>query len=120
METAPTDAVRQTRMLVFLALSAAILAIAVPPIGMVAGIGTLIALAARQRRHQKVPRRAFLLAVTTGVFAILVGGFLSIVLALLGAETAAFRECLAGANTRQAQQVCQDEFADAVRARILR
>ena len=120
MGTAPPDAARHTRSLVFLAISAAFLALAVPPIGLAAGIGTLVVLGIRQRQKRTVPRRAFILAMTTGVFAILVGGFLSLVLALLGAETAAFRECLAGANTRVAQQVCQDEFADAVRSRVLR
>ena len=120
MGTAPPDAARQTRSLVFLAISAALLALAVPPIGLAAGIGTLVVLVVRQRRNVTVPRRAFILTMTTGVFAILVGGFLSLVLALLGTETEAFRECLAGANTRVAQQVCQDEFADAVRGRIVR
>jgi hypothetical protein len=120
MDTAPPDAARQTRLLVFLAISAALLALVMPPIGLAAGIGTLVVLGVRQRRKLTVPRRTFILAMTTGLFAILVGGFLSLVLALLGTETAAFRECLAGANTRVAQQVCQDEFADAVRSRILR
>jgi hypothetical protein len=120
MGTAPPDTARQTRSLVFLAISAAFFALAVPPIGLAAGIGTLVVLAVRQRRNVSMPRRAVIVVMTTGVFAIVVGGFLSLVLALLGDETAAFRECLAGANTRVAQQVCQDEFADAVRSRILR
>jgi hypothetical protein len=118
--TVPADAARQTRLLVFVAVSAAILAIAIPPIGLAAGVGTLVVLAVWRRRKAAVPRPAAVLAMTAGVFAVVVGGLLSLVLAVLGTETMAFRECLAGANTFRAEQVCQDDFADAVRRRILR
>jgi hypothetical protein len=120
VETAPPESRSQTRLLVFLAISAAILAVALPPMGLAAGICTLIVLAVRRRRKVAMPQPIFIVVIATGVFAIFVGGVLSILLALFGSETAAFRECLAGANTRVAQQVCQDEFADAVRNRILR
>ncbi len=119
MGTAPADSARQTRLLIFVAISAAILAIAVPPIGLAAGIGTLVVLVVRQRRTASVPKPVAILAISAGVFAVLVGGLLSLVLALLGAETTALRECLAGANTRVAEQGCQDEFAEAVRRRVL-
>jgi hypothetical protein len=117
--TVPPDSARQTRLLVFVAISAAIMAFAMPPMGLAVGIGTLVVLAVRRRRNTAVPRTAAIVATTAGVFAVLVGGFLSLVLAMLGTEMAAFRECLAGANTREAQEVCQDEFADAVRRRVL-
>lgn len=120
METAPPDSARQTRLLVFSAIGAAILAIAVPPVGMAFGVGTLVVLAVRRRRKVTLPRPAVVLVMTAGVFAILVGGLLSLVLLLLGTETATLRECLAGANTRVAEQICQDAFADAVRDRLLR
>jgi hypothetical protein len=119
VETTPVDSARQTRRLVFGAISAVVLAIAVPPIGLALGVGMLVVLAIRRRRKASVPRPAAVLVIGAGVFAVLVGGVLSLVLALLGAETAALRECLAGANTRVAEQVCQDEFADAVRRRVV-
>ncbi len=116
----PPDSARQTRLLVFVAIGAAILAIAMPPVGMAIGVGTLVVLAVRRRRKVTLPRPAVILVMTAGVFAILVGGFLSLVLLLLGTETATLRECLAGANTRVAKQICQDAYADAVRDRLLR
>jgi len=106
--------------LVVLATGAAILAIAVPPLGMAFGVGTLVVLALRRQRKITLPKPAVVLAMTAGIFAVLVGGFLSVVLLLLGSEMATLRECLAGANTRVAERVCQDEFADAVRDRVLR
>jgi hypothetical protein len=120
MGTVPPDSARQTRLLVFVAVSAAIMAFAMPPMGLAVGIGTLVVLAVHRRRKTMVPRPAAIVATTAGVFAVLVGGFFSLVLAMLGTEMAAFRECLAGANTRVAQEVCQDEFADVVRNRVLR
>jgi hypothetical protein len=121
VETAPPpDSARQTRLLVFLAIGAAILAIAVPPVGMTIGVGTLVVLAVRRRRKVTLPRPVVILVMTAGVFAVLVGGLLSLVLLLLGTETTTLRECLVGANTRVAEQICQDDFADAVRDRLFR
>jgi hypothetical protein len=108
----------QTRLLIFLAISAAVLAIAVPPVGMAFGVGTLVVLALRRRRAMALPRPAIVLATTAGVFAVVVGGLLSLVLAVLGGEMADLRECLTGANTRVAERVCQDDFADAVQDRV--
>jgi hypothetical protein len=58
------------------------------------------------------------LSVSGGVFALVVGGLLSLFSLLLGAETDQLRECLAGANTRVAEQGCQSEFMDAVQRRL--
>ena len=120
MGTAPPDTSRQTRLLVFLAISAAFLAIAVPPVGLACGAGTLVVLGVRRRRKLTLPRPAVVVAMTAGVFAVLVGGLLSLVLLLIGAEMATLRECLAGANTQVAEKVCQDDFADALQGRLLR
>ena len=78
------------------------------------GVGTLVVLGVRRRRKLTLPRPAVVVAMTAGVFAVLVGGLLSLVLLLIGAEMATLRECLAGANTQVAEKVCQDDFADAL------
>lgn len=118
MGIAPADTARQNRRLILAAVAAVVCALAMPPIGLALGIATLVVVAMRRRRQAALSRAATTLAMTSGVFAVLVGGFLSAVLVLFGSQTAALRECLAGANTRVAEQVCQDEFTDAVRTRI--
>ena len=99
---------------------AAVMAIAIPPAGIVLGIATLV-VAARHRASAGGPRlsrQAMVLSVSGGVFALVVGGLLSLFALLLGAETGQLRECLAGANTRVAEQACQSEFMDAVQRRL--
>jgi hypothetical protein len=114
------DAVRNTRTLGLVAVIAAVMAIAIPPAGIVLGIATLV-VAARNRSSAGGPqlsRQAMALSVSGGVFALVVGGLLSLLSLLLGAETGQLRECLAGANTRVAEQACQSEFMDAVQRRL--
>ena len=52
------------------------------------------------------------------MFALVVGGALTLVTLFLGDETGQLRECLSGANTRVAEQICQDEFMDSLRHRL--
>ena len=114
------DAVRNTRALGLTAVIAAVMAIAIPPAGVVLGIATLV-VAARHRASAGGPslsRQAMVLSVSGGVFALVVGGLLSLFSLLLGTETGQLRECLAGANTRVAEQACQSEFMDAVQRRL--
>jgi hypothetical protein len=114
------DAVRSARTLGLVAVIAAVMAIAIPPAGIVLGIVTLV-VAARSRSSAGGPqlsRQAMVLSVSGGVFALVVGGLLSLFSLLLGAETGQLRECLAGANTRVAEQGCQSEFMDAVQRRL--
>jgi hypothetical protein len=114
------DALRKARTLGLVAVIAAVMAIAIPPAGVVLGIVTLV-VAARNRSSAGGPqlsRQAMVLSVSGGVFAVVVGGLLSLYSLLLGAEAGQLRECLAGANTRVAEQTCQSEFMDAVRRRL--
>lgn len=114
------DATRHARTLGLLAAIAAVMAIAVPPAGVVLGVVTLV-LAARQRSRDRFARIGLsvkAVAVAGGVFALVVGGLLSLVSVLLGEETGQLRDCLAGANTRVAERICQDEFMDALQARL--
>ena len=64
MGTTPPDTSRQTRLLVFVAISAAFLAIAVPPVGLACGVGTLVVLGVRHRRKLTLPRPAVVVALT--------------------------------------------------------
>jgi hypothetical protein len=120
VDSAPSESIRQTRRLVLLAVCAAVLALALPPVGLGLGVLTLVALVVRHRRKIGIPRPVAVLTITAATFAVLAGGLLSVVLVLFGTETSALRECLAGANTRVAEQVCQDEFTDSIRQRVFR
>lgn len=114
------DAVRQARTLGLLAAIAAVMAIAVPPAGVVLGILTLV-LVLRQRptaRFARLGVSARAASLSGGVFALVVGGALSTVSIVLGDETGQLRECLAGANTRVAERICQDEFMESLQRRL--
>jgi hypothetical protein len=116
--TAPPEAVGRSRLPAVLAAGAVIMAIALPPVGLALGIATLVVMALRRTGKVGMSRPTALLTVVSGVFAVVVGGLLSVLLLLLGQEMTSLRECLAGANTRVAEQVCQDEFRDAVLRRL--
>ena len=114
------DTVRTARTLGLIAAIAAVMAIAIPPAGIVLGAATLV-VAARHRTRAAGPRlgrQAMVMSVSGGVFAVVVGGLLSLFSLLLGEETEQLRECLAGANTRVAEQTCQSAFIDAVQRRL--
>ena len=114
------DTARQARTLGLLAAIAAVMAIVVPPAGVVLGVVTLV-LAARRRSRDRFARIGLSVraaSVAGGVFALVVGGLLSLVSVLLGEETGQLRECLAGANTRVAERICQNEFMDALQSRL--
>ena len=113
------DAVRQGRTLGMLATIATTMAIAVPPAGLIVGIVTLV-LAMRHRRavFARLGVSPRVVSVGGGVFALVVGGALTLVTLFLGDATGQLRECLSGANTRVAEQICQDEFMDSLRHRL--
>ena len=113
------DAVRQGRTLGLLAAIATTMAVAVPPAGFIVGVVTLV-LAMRHRRavFARLRMSPRVLSVGAGVFAVVVGGALTVVALFLGDESGQLRECLAGANTRVAEQICQDEFMDSLRHRL--
>jgi hypothetical protein len=113
------DAVRQGRTLGLLAAIATAMAVAVPPAGFIVGVVTLV-LAMRRRRavFARLRMSPRVVSVGGGVFALVVGGALTLVALFLGDETGQLRECHSGANTRVAEQICQDEFMDSLRHRL--
>lgn len=113
------DAVRQGRTLGLLAAIATTMALAVPPAGFIVGVVTLV-LAMRHRRavFARLRMSPRVVSVGGGVFALVVGGALTLLALFLGDETGQLRECLSGANTRVAEQICQDEFMDSLRHRL--
>ena len=113
------DAVRQGRTLGLLAAIATAMAVAVPPAGFIVGVVTLV-LAMRHRRAVFARLRISprVVSVGGGVFALVVGGALTLVALFLGDGTGQLRECLSGANTRVAEQICQDEFMDTLRDQL--
>lgn len=114
------DAVRQGRTLGLLAAIATTMAVAVPPAGFIVGVVTLV-LTMRHRRavFARLRMSPRVVSVGGGVFALVVGGALTFVALFLGDETGQLRECLTGANTRVAEQICQDEFMDSLRHRLI-
>ena len=113
------DAVRQGRTLGLLAAIASTMAVAVPPAGFMVGVVTLV-LGLRQRRavFARLRMSPRVVSVGGGVFALVVGGALTLVALFLSDETGQLRECRSGANTRVAEQICQDEFMDSLRHRL--
>ncbi|MGH8773982.1 MAG: hypothetical protein ACRDWI_02045 [Jiangellaceae bacterium] len=112
------DAARHARLLGMLGVLAVLLAVLVPLVGVVLG-GVTVVIGARHRspaRFLRLPVRG--MAMTTGGIALVVGAALSLVSVLIGDELDQLRQCLAGANTRVAEQNCQDEFSDALERRL--
>lgn len=109
---------RQARLVGLLAVLAVVTAVALPPVGVVLGAVTLVS-AVRQRtgaRFLRMPARGASMA--GGLIALVVGGVLSVVSVVFGDELGRHGECLAGANTRVAEQNCHDEFRDAWQRRL--
>ncbi len=97
---------------------AIIMAIAVPPVGIVLGL-LAVTMAVRAARApgsgQGLMAGAAGLA---GTAAVLVGIALSVVLALFWTELRTYYDCSAGANTRQAEQRCDTELSDVLDERL--
>jgi hypothetical protein len=88
--------------------------------GVALGVVSLV-LAVRRRPLARFARLRWsprAVAAVGGVFALVVGGTLSLLSLVLGDETGQLRECMAGANTRVAEQICQDEFMDSLQRRL--
>lgn len=119
---APPDPVEPTPQARALALRLAIISVAgvaasffAPPFGAVLGVVTVV-LALRSKGV--VLPRVRTIALVAGSMAILVGVALSAVGWLFLDEIVDYRQCTQGANTRQAQQNCQDALTDALRSRL--
>jgi hypothetical protein len=105
----PQDRARAVR-LVILAVAALATAVLAPPVGAVLGVLTLT-LAVRSRSLRTATR---VVAGVAGGIAVLVGIFVTASALLLRTEITEYSQCLQGANTRLAQQACQDALNEAL------
>ncbi len=85
------------------------------PIGAVLGVVTVV-LAVRSKGS--VPPRVRAIALAAGSIAIVVGVAVSVVAWVFRTELVDYNQCVQGANTRQAQQNCQDALTDALTSRL--
>ncbi len=114
------DALRRARTLLFLSAIAAVSAVALAPLGLALGIVTLVLAYVRREdiRRARLGSLATAVPVAGGIFAIVVGGIFSLALVLFGSEMNQYRQCISGANTRMAEQRCQDELFDGLEDRL--
>lgn len=114
------DALRRTRWLALASATAAVFAVAVAPIGLGLGVVTLVLVILRRGDIKNAGLGSFGTAVPLAgaIFAVVVGSVLTVVMVLFGDEGAELNQCMAGANTRVAEQRCRDEFMDTVERRI--
>jgi hypothetical protein len=97
-----------------LTVTAAVTSVLAPPVGVVLGLLTVV-LAVRARSLRRAGR------VTAGVIgglAIAVGVAVTVVGLMFRTEITEYSRCLQGANTRLAQQSCQDALDQALRERV--
>lgn len=109
----PAERASSARMVIVgvAALGTAVLA---PPVGAVLGVLTLV-LAARAGRASTGLRAVMVLV---GGAAVVVGTAATVGALLLRTEITQYRDCVQGANTRVAQQSCQDALDAALRERV--
>ena len=86
-----------------------------PPLGAVLG---LMAVVLALRSKGRVLPRVRTIALVAGFIAIVVGVAISVVGWLFRTEITDYTRCLQGANTRQAEQNCQDALNDALSSRL--
>jgi hypothetical protein len=106
--------------LLFLSAIAAVSAVALAPLGFALGVVTLVLAYVRREdiRGARLGSLATAVPVAGGIFAVVVGGIFSFLLAVFGPEINEYRECNSGANTRMAEQRCQDELFDGLEERL--
>ncbi|MGA7688920.1 MAG: hypothetical protein WCA29_06785 [Jiangellales bacterium] len=85
------------------------------PVGAALGVVTVV-LALRSKGT--VPPRVRAIALVAGSIAIVVGVAISVVAWVFRTEFLDYNQCVQGANTRQAQQNCQDALTDALTSRL--
>lgn len=106
---------RATRVrLTLLTVTAAVTSVLAPPVGVVLGLLTVV-LAVRAR---SLPRAGRVTAGVLGGLAVAVGVAVTVVGLLFRTEITEYSRCLQGANTRLAQQACQDALDEALRERV--
>lgn len=101
--------------LAILAVASLVTAVLFPPVGLALGILTIVAAV---RSGERVGATGRLAAVAAASAALVVSVAVIAVGLLFATEIGQYSRCLQGANTRLAQQACQDEFSDAVLSRL--
>jgi hypothetical protein len=113
-------ALRRTRYLAMLSGIAAVLSVAFAPVGLALGVATLVVAYLRRgdARRARLGSLSAAIPVAGGVFAVVVGGILTVALVLIGDELRDYQQCVQGANTRVAEERCQNELIDALDGRF--
>lgn len=118
----PPDPAEQTPQARALALRLAIISVAAVaaaffawPVGAALGVVTVV-LALRSKGS--VPPRVRTIALVAGSIAIVVGVAITVVAWVFRTELIDYNQCVQGANTRQAEQNCQDALTDALTSRL--
>jgi hypothetical protein len=118
----PPDPVEQTAQVRAVALRLAIVSVAAvaaaffaPPVGAVLGVVTLV-LALRSKGS--APPRIRTIAIVAGTIAVVVGVAITVLFLVFRTEFTDYQQCIQGANTRQAEQNCQDAVTDSLTSRL--
>lgn len=117
MAAAPDPAVlRRIRWLAMLSAAAAVFAVGVPPLGVALGVATLVVAIRRRKEIGSIGLGALARSIPMagGIFALVVGSVMSVVLLLWGDELLDYRDCERGALTELARDRCEREFMEAV------
>jgi chromate transport protein ChrA len=86
-----------------------------PPVGAVLGV---VAIVLAVRAKTVVPSRPRVVAIVSGVIAVLIGVVLSSAALLFRTELIEYDRCRNAANTVQAQQNCQDALNESLASRL--
>ncbi len=91
-----------------------------PPLGLLFGVVALVqgVRAVRARRTRGLSSPGGVGAIVFGSVTMLLAVLGIVVTAVLYREISAYAECMAGANTEQAKQACQDQLRDALEQRL--
>ncbi|WP_434582258.1 hypothetical protein [Carbonactinospora thermoautotrophica] len=91
-----------------------------PPLGLLFGVFALVAgvRAVRARRARGLSSPSGVGAIVFGPTTMLLALLGVVVVSVLYREFSAYAECMAGANTEKAKQICQDRLIDALERRF--
>lgn len=106
---------RQTARLAIVAVAALACAMLAPPVGAAIGVVALVLVV---RSKDAVSTRARVLTAVAGLLAVVLGLTITTVAVVFRAEITDYSRCLSAANTVQARDNCEADFADAVGSRL--
>lgn len=101
--------------LTILAVASLVTAVLLPPVGLVLGIVTVVAAV---RSGERAGAAARLTAAAAASAALVISIAVIAVGLLFVTEISRYSRCLQGANTRLAEQACQDELNEALLSRL--